>query len=260
MSRMEILTEGHVFQELPAGEEEAGCYEGYLRWTVHVVVGAGRSGVDPDDVLLHVRGGECAGAQPGARGPSHIGWIALAEARGVGREDGHGVRFRRLYLVDVPGVPPLGEAEVRVGLEVVVLPPPQLRGVVPGHGRTKALGLVHVQGADLAGLAVPPEVRVAAELLHPVLVGGGVGHLGHVAAVPVLAHHLCARPAGVLISEAVLHDGADVDFVGMFRVAEGVLEGRTEEMVPERRQAHEDGPILPNREDVPAAVGLVEGD
>ena len=187
------------------------------------------------------------------------------EAGGVAAEHALRVGLGRPRLVRVELVPVLVELEVAVDLDEVGLAPPQLRGVVPRHGRPEALVLVEVQRANLSRVAVLLVLRGGAELLDAVPVGGRVADLRLVVAIGPLSHDLRARAAlhprlprvGVQ-PQAVLDDCPDEEPVGILRLVERALERVPQEVVAEARERKEDAPVVPYREDRPSPVGRVE--
>ncbi|EJK65436.1 hypothetical protein THAOC_13701, partial [Thalassiosira oceanica] len=249
--------ERHVDKELAPGEEEPGGDVSDLgRRAVGTVAGIPR--VDPQYLVLDVRVAEGACAKPRSRRPPLVRGIPLVETRGVRAQYRLGVALRRLDLLDVQPVPLGGETEVRVALHEVRLAPPELAGEVPRRGGPVALRLVDVQHPDLSGVAVLHVPRIAAELLDAVVIRGPVADLGDGPALLVLPLDLDASPALDVDPEAVLHDRADEELVGTRRVLEGLPQRLAEEVVAVGPQAHEDGAVLPYREDRPVAVGVLE--
>mmetsp|Transcript_14184 Transcript_14184/g.30317 ORF Transcript_14184/g.30317 Transcript_14184/m.30317 type:complete len:509 (+) Transcript_14184:380-1906(+) len=215
--------------------------------------------VNPEYSVLHVAVREDARTKPRPLRAALVRRILLAEPRGISAQHRFGVVLRQLHLLGVESIPLLGEPQVRVRLQKVRLSPPQLAGEVPRGGGPVALRLVHVEGADLAPLAVFGVVGIGAELLDSVDVGAAIGYLRYGVAVLVLPLDFHAGATLDVDAEAILNHGANEQLVGVGGGFERLAESFPQEVIAVGPQRHEDGSVLPDGEYRSIAVGLLEG-
>mmetsp|Transcript_14353 Transcript_14353/g.25942 ORF Transcript_14353/g.25942 Transcript_14353/m.25942 type:complete len:255 (-) Transcript_14353:1-765(-) len=210
----QVRIERHVDQKLRTREEEPRGNIRYLRGCL-LLPPTHAPRVNPKYSVLNVAVREGARAQPRPLRAAFVRRILLAEPRRVRAQYRFGVVLRQLHLLGVQSIPLLGEPQVRVRLQEVRLPPPQLTGEVPSGGGPVALRLVHVEGADLAPLAIFGVVGIGAELLDAVYVGATIGYLRYGVAILVLPLDFHAGAALDVDAEAILDHGADVQLVGV---------------------------------------------